>query len=189
MSADKQDARDELLQDRRMRTADDIESARAAIRRHVLDEVSRAGWTQVAAYVPLRTEPGSVELLDALVAAGVTVVVPITLDDHDLDWTVWGEPLAPLGLAAVSEADLVLVPALAVAQDGTRLGRGGGSYDRALQRVSPGTSIAALLYADEVRAELPSDPWDVPVTDYVTPDGWVRVGGPRLDAGIPDQRP
>jgi len=68
------------------------------------------------------------------------------------------------------------VPALAVAADGTRLGRGGGSYDRALPRVRGETAIVALLYSDEVRAELPSDAWDVPVTAYVTPDGWTPIG-------------
>lgn len=155
-----------------MRGAEEMETARAAIREHVLAEVSRAAWTRVAAYVPLRSEPGSVELLDALVARGVTVVVPITLDDRDLDWTVWAGPVEPLGVDAIADVDLVLVPALAVAHDGTRLGRGGGSYDRALPRVQAGVPIAALLYTDEVREHLPSEAWDVPVTAYVTPAGW-----------------
>jgi 5-formyltetrahydrofolate cyclo-ligase len=79
-------------------------------------------------------------------------------------------------VAAIGEADAVLVPALAVAADGTRLGRGGGSYDRALPRVRPDAPIVALLYSAEVRAELPSEPWDVPVTAYVTPDGWYPIG-------------
>ena len=43
----------------------------------------------------------------------------------------------------------------------SRLGRGGGSYDRALPRVRPGIPVVALLYSDEVRAELPREPWDV----------------------------
>ena len=46
------------------------------------------------------------------------------------------EPAGPrLGRAAVAEAQLVVVPALAVDRRGLRLGRGGGSYDRALARV------------------------------------------------------
>jgi 5-formyltetrahydrofolate cyclo-ligase len=66
----------------------------------------------------------------------------------------------------------VLVPALAVARDGVRLGRGGGSYDRALARVAPGTPRVALLFDGELVDALPADPWDVPVTDAVTPAGW-----------------
>jgi 5-formyltetrahydrofolate cyclo-ligase len=171
-AADKQDLRDELLQERRALTADQIDRARSAVRGHILEERRRAGWTRIAAYVPLRTEPGSVELLDELLASGATVIVPITRDDRDLDWTVWGAAAGPLGVEAISAVDSILVPALAVAADGTRLGRGGGSYDRALPRAQPNATIAALLYADEVRENLPSEAWDVPVTAYVTPDGW-----------------
>jgi len=172
--ADKQDLRDELLQERRARTSAQIEGARGAVRAHVVAAAARFGWTCVAGYVPLRSEPGSVELLEALAASGATVLVPITLPDRDLDWTRWGQT-DPLGVDAVGRADAVLVPALAVAADGTRLGRGGGSYDRALPRVRPGVPIVALLYPEEVRVELPRETWDVPVTAYVTPDGWTSI--------------
>ena len=56
----------------------------------------------------------------------------------------------PLGAAAIAEADTVFVPALAVARDGNRLGRGGGSYDRALRRVPAGVPVVALLFDDEL---------------------------------------
>jgi 5-formyltetrahydrofolate cyclo-ligase len=80
-------------------------------------------------------------------------------------------------------ADAVLVPALAVGRDGVRLGRGGGSYDRALARVAPGTPRAALLFDEELVDALPADPWDVPVTDVVSPSGWRALpAGGRLDA-------
>ena len=169
--------RGELLQERRSLRPEQIESARAAVRDHVLAAVAAADWGCVAAFVPLRTEPGSTELLDRLVAAGHTVIVPITLDDHDLDWTLWVGGAAdraaePLGTDAIARADLVLVPALAVAHDGTRLGRGGGSYDRALNRVRAQAPVVAVLYDTEVRAELPREAWDVPVNGYVTPSGW-----------------
>jgi 5-formyltetrahydrofolate cyclo-ligase len=64
------------------------------------------------------------------------------------------------------------VPALAVSRSGVRLGRGGGSYDRALARVPPGMPIIAMIYDDELVDELPHDDWDVPVTGAVTPSGW-----------------
>jgi 5-formyltetrahydrofolate cyclo-ligase len=174
-AADKQDLRDELLQERRARTLERIEEVRAAVREHVVSAAARFGWRSVAAYVPLRTEPGSVELLQTLAVSGVRVLVPITLADRDLDWSAWGSDV-PLGVDAIGTVDAVLVPALAVAHDGTRLGRGGGSYDRALTRVRPGAPIVALVYTDEVRSELPSEPWDVAVTAYVTPDGWTPIG-------------
>lgn len=143
------------------------------MRAAVLDRVGAAGWTAVAAYLPLRTEPGSHELLDALVRRGIRVLVPVTLPDHDLDWVQLPGDV-PLGRNAIAAADAVLVPALAVGADGTRLGRGGGSYDRALARVPAGVPIAALLYDGEVLVQVPGEAWDLPVTAVVTPSGGWR---------------
>jgi 5-formyltetrahydrofolate cyclo-ligase len=56
-----------------------------------------------------------------------------------------------------------------------RLGRGGGSYDRALGRVPLGTFVCTLLYADELLDVLPAAEHDRPVTAAVTPDGLVRI--------------
>lgn len=171
--ADKQDLREELLQERRALSAGAIEQARTAVRAAVLDKLDTTRWTSIAAYVPLRTEPGSHELLDELVRRGLRVLVPVTLPDHDLDWVALPGDV-PLGADAIAEVDVVLVPALAVAADGTRLGRGGGSYDRALARVPAGRPIAALLYDRELVEHLPSEPWDLPVTTTVTPAGGWR---------------
>ena len=132
----------------------DRRSARPALRRVVLDRCAIERWTSVAAYVPLRTEPGSVELLDELVGRGVRV-------RHARPAAGQGPGLAAVGRASARTrsapmpsraVDAVLVPALAVAADGTRLGRGGGSYDRALARVAAGTTIAALLFDGETAA-------------------------------------
>jgi 5-formyltetrahydrofolate cyclo-ligase len=69
----------------------------------------------------------------------------------------------------------VIVPALAVDRRGVRLGRGGGSYDRALSRVPVGTPIVAALYDGELLDALPADPHDVRVTGVATPAGLVRL--------------
>lgn len=196
------DAKHELraaaLESRKSLLPDRIANARTAVRAFVLAACDGdaggsdpAGltlgrpWRLVAGFDPLRTEVGSRELLDELTLRGVRVIVPITLPDRDLDWTAWphrGDDQASadshrLGPDAIREADLVLVPALAVAAEGARLGRGGGSFDRALARVAPGTPLVALVYSDEVVDELPGDPWDIPMTHVVTPEGWQRLGG------------
>lgn len=177
VAAEKARLRSELLATRAARSTPDLEWARAAIRGHVLERA--AGVERVAGYLPLRTEPGSVELLAELDRRGVAVLVPVLLPDRDLDWARWtpagvGERL---GVDAIRTARLVLAPALAVAHDGTRLGRGGGSYDRALARCADTSLIAALLFEGEVVPQLPSDRWDVPVSAAVTPIGWIAVGG------------
>src|SRR5262249_56527127 len=74
---------------------------------------------RLAAYRPLRTEPGSVELLDGMAARAV-VLVPLLQADRDLDWTPWPTG-GPLGVDAIAGVDLVLAPALAVSRRGVRL--------------------------------------------------------------------
>jgi 5-formyltetrahydrofolate cyclo-ligase len=57
-----------------------------------------------------------------------------------------------------------------------RLGRGGGSYDRALGRVPVGTLTCTLLFEGEIVDRVPADEHDRPVTAAVTPSGisWFR---------------
>ena len=149
-------------------------AARAAICEVVLSRAAGDGWRCVAAYVPLRTEPGSTALLAGLAVSGVRVLVPVTLPDRDLDWVEWSAAGTgpPLGLSAVGDADAVLVPAFAVGDDGMRLGRGGGSYDRALPRCAPTAETAALLFDGERERVVPAQEWDRPVRGVVTPAGW-----------------
>ncbi len=144
----------------------------------------------VAAYVSIGTEPPTAELLDVLRSRNVRVLVPVLRDDLDLDWAIYEnrDRMSPgtrglwtpegdlLGVQAVAEADLVVVPALAVGADGTRLGRGGGSYDRALARVPAGRPVVALLYDGELLADVPAAPHDRRVTAVITPSGAHRVG-------------
>ncbi len=150
----------------------------------------------VAAYRSLPTEPPTTVLLHELVRRGVRVLVPDLLDDLDLDWRALranARPGRPRGVEAIAAADVVLVPALAVDRSGTRLGQGGGSYDRALARVRPGVPVVALLYDDELRRSdqlpddepryddgpLPREDHDAPVTAVVTPTaGWTVLASP-----------
>ncbi|MEU6858589.1 5-formyltetrahydrofolate cyclo-ligase [Glycomyces sp. NPDC046736] len=74
-----------------------------------------------------------------------------------------------LGPEAVAEVAAVIVPALAVSNDGIRLGRGGGSYDRALTRVGPEVPVVALLREGEFGVPVPAEPHDRPVTGVITP--------------------
>jgi 5-formyltetrahydrofolate cyclo-ligase len=138
----------------------------------------------VAAYVPLPGEPAGPGLVDALAAVAGRVLLPVLRADRDLDWAVYAgaealvagplglrQPAGPLlGVAAISSADLVIVPAVAVARTGMRLGRGGGSYDRALARVTTGL-VVALLYDGELIESVPADPHDRPVDAVITPSG------------------
>jgi 5-formyltetrahydrofolate cyclo-ligase len=150
------------------------------------DEVRRAA--TVAAYVSVGREPGTGVLLDALTAAGKRVILPLLQRDNDLDWAVYAgtgslvsaqrgllEPIGPaLGPDAVAGADVVLVPGLAVDRTGLRLGRGGGSYDRALGRVPVGTFTCVVLNDDELLDVVPAADHDRRVAAAVTEKRLVR---------------
>ena len=123
--------RAQLLAARAARSDVDRTAARSAIAGWALERVLARSLGCVAAYVPLRNEPGSLELLDGLAAAGVRVLVPEVLPDLDLAWAEWSPPRSGVE-GSLGDAELVFVPALAVDPAGNRLGRGGGSYDRAL---------------------------------------------------------
>jgi len=141
----------------------------------------------IAAFVGIRGEPHTLPLLAALRARGVRVVLPLLRDDLDLEWADYdGDPatltagprgvLHPpgpsLGVDGIAVAELVLAPALAVDGEGRRLGQGGGSYDRALART--GAPALAVVFDDEVIAEVPAEPHDRPVTGALTPAGGIR---------------
>jgi 5-formyltetrahydrofolate cyclo-ligase len=157
-----------------------------------LAEVQMAG--TVAAYYSVGAEPDTRVLVYALWKRGTYVLLPLLRPDGDLDWASYegpdslvpgprglrepGEP--PRGVDAVRRADVVLAPALAVDQAGNRLGRGGGSFDRALARVGPLIPVIALLYDDELIAEVPAEPHDVPVRAAVRPGfGVTLLGAPE----------
>jgi 5-formyltetrahydrofolate cyclo-ligase len=182
--------RDQLLTARRRRPLAEVSEGARALAEHLLAEPEVRRAATVAAYVSIGGEPGTGPLLDGLRAAGKRVILPVLLPDNDLDWAVYrseadlvpagrgllepgGEPLGP---DAIGTADVVLVPGLAVSQSGARLGRGGGSYDRALGRVPVGTFTCVVLYDDEVGLDVPVEPHDRPVRFAATPSGLVPLG-------------
>lgn len=153
------------------------------IRDHVLEMPQVAAAGTIAAYYSVGTEPDTHGLIFALWKRGSYVVLPVLLPDGDLDWASYEGPdsLAPgprglqqpaepvRGTGTIARADVVLVPALAVDRSGQRLGRGGGSYDRALARVGPQVPSIALLYDSELLPRVPADEHDQPVRAVARP--------------------
>ena len=164
------------------------------------------GRATVAAYLPLPGEPSPLGVLGALSTRGVAVLLPVLLPDGDLDWAPAGprgsdpaswvvtaaragttRPTTPLrGTGALLDVDVVLVPGVAGDRAGRRLGRGGGSYDRALGRLDSaddreGTAGARpwtclLLRVGELLDEVPTADHDRRVAALATAAGIVRVG-------------
>lgn len=151
----------------------------------------------VAGYVGVGTEPPTRPLLAALADRGARVLLPVVRPEGRLDWAVAGpegselvvgplgllEPSGPaLGSAAVREAGLVLVPALAVDRAGHRLGRGGGYYDRALATLSRTVLLVAVVFDEELLDEVPVEQHDRPVGGVLTPSGLLMFTPPPAGA-------
>ncbi|WP_078631701.1 5-formyltetrahydrofolate cyclo-ligase [Streptomyces resistomycificus] len=184
--------RREILAVRSRLTADDVRESAVALAGRALALPELAHARTVAAYLSVGSEPGTLALLDALRARGVRVLLPALLPDNDLDWGAYtgegsltrvqhggkmalfepsGERLGP---DAVTAADAVLLPGLAVDARGMRLGRGGGSYDRVLarlERADAHPALVVLLYGSEVVERVPVEAHDRPVDAVVTPSG------------------
>ena len=176
--------RNQLLTMRRQLSLTDRRTAASQLQDQILDLVRREAASTIAAYVPIGAEPGGTDL-PAVLARHARVLLPVLLPDNDLDWAWYdgtlhpgprglAEPPGPrLGPSALTQVDLILVPALAVDLHGYRMGRGGGSYDRALARLDGSARarrlVVALLHDGELIGEVPAEPHDRRVHGVITP--------------------
>jgi 5-formyltetrahydrofolate cyclo-ligase len=179
--------RSHLITARRALTPRDRSTLAAQLQDQILAFVRREHPSVIAAYVPVGPEPGGPDLPTVL-AAHARLLLPVLLPSLDLDWAVFTgslvagprglrEPDGPrLGVDALTSADLVLVPALAVDPAGNRMGRGGGSYDRALARLTGARPrILALLHEGELVDRVPAEPHDRRVHGAITPRGGLTL--------------
>lgn len=184
---------------RRARTPERRAAESAAATGHLWDwlgprvaEALAGGEAVVATVLPMPTEPDTAPLRERLVAAGARVLVPVIEPGRRLSWTAWhpgvataraanapvDEPVGPRhGVEALAGAVAVVMPALAVAEDGMRLGQGGGYYDRFLAELPLSVPTVALVFEDELlpAGAVPAEPTDRPVDAVVTAAGLRHV--------------
>lgn len=139
-----------------------------------LPEYRAAG--TVMAFVGAKGEPDTDPLFARLAADGKRLLLP-RVDGHTL---VIGDGLAPrvtssFGISEPqgptidpSEVQLVLVPGLAFAADGARLGYGGGYYDRFLALLDEQVPTVGVCFNEQLVDALPTDAHDVRVHRVVS---------------------
>ncbi|WP_134324968.1 5-formyltetrahydrofolate cyclo-ligase [Cumulibacter soli] len=178
----KADARRYYLARRAVRSDYDRHRATAAL----AERARRSQRRIVAGFVPHGGEPGSLEVLDEL-SRRTTVLLPITgVAGEPLQWAAYGgrdtlvtgphgilQPPEPDG-HTLADVELVYVPAVAIGRDGTRLGHGGGYYDRTLTDV-PTELLCGVVHDDEVADTLPTHEHDVRVGWLCTPSKTTRL--------------
>lgn len=159
-------------------------------------------WTAetIAGYRAVRGEVDIDEVLLKLIDQGATVTVPRVVDD-DLEFVEW-LPTTPTekGAFGISEPvegdvldlaahDLVLAPLVAFDRTGQRLGQGGGFYDRSLARLGDKRPvIVGIAHAFQEVAEIPVEPWDMPLDAVVTETKMTEFRPGVLQRGIAANR-
>ncbi|NKY55745.1 5-formyltetrahydrofolate cyclo-ligase [Nocardia flavorosea] len=177
---------------RRLQVLDSVRATESAALAAAAGRLGDTGW--VCAYVPVRGEPGSVAIAEALRVAGSRVLLPVTREAGPLYWGEYTgadalrparygllEPQGPvLPPEAVATAGLILVPALAVDRRGVRLGQGAGYYDRTLGLADPAARLMVVVRDDEVVEHLPEEPHDIRIPWSLTP----TAGPTRLNTRL-----
>lgn len=165
----------------RARLAAETPHAAAAVAQRVLALLKPSSSTIIAGYVTIGSELDCAPVLDAVAAAGATVVLPVTAGQGvRLLFRTWrpGDDLErgpfgtshPISGAPVAEPDTVLVPLLAFDAVGHRLGYGAGYYDRTLAALRQARPIRAvgLAYDGQEIGLMPADASDQPLDAVLT---------------------
>lgn len=139
-----------------------------------IPEISKA--SVIASYYSIGTEPHTLALNLAIIAAGKQLLLP-RMNGENIDWVQWngkseqlqenGKFHEPIGeiFSDLDLIDVVLVPALAIDPDGYRLGQGGGFYDRALPLLRAHKHGVVYPY-ERMEHDLPRESWDIAVDSW-----------------------
>lgn len=161
-----------------------LDAARDAVG-HFLEHVPLGKGEVVAAYWPIRDELDIKDLIVKLMDSGQPVALPVVLGDEEpLELRLWeeGSPLYEAGFGTLAPADsaprvvpdVFLMPMLGFDRHGTRLGYGGGYYDRTLARLQKRPRLVGFAFARQEIDHIPRQAHDVPLDAIVTELG-VRV--------------
>jgi 5-formyltetrahydrofolate cyclo-ligase len=153
-----------------------------AVANHFFTSVSLAPGDIVAGYWRIKDEMDCQPILVRLMDSFQPVCLPVVLgDDQPLELRLWeqGAPLyeagfgtlAPSELSPQVEPDVIIMPLLGFDKRGTRLGYGGGYYDRTLERLSKTPRLIGIAFAAQELEDIPRETHDVPLDAIVTEHG------------------
>ena len=192
--ADKTALRAQVLQ-RRAATSPATRRAFAeSLARDGVDLVGRSmgcgcGTTVASVFLSIRGEPDTEPLIEALVAAGVTAALPVTVERaRPLRFRAWrlGEVLetgrygirVPSPSAREVSPDVLFVPLAAYDRRGYRLGYGAGYYDSTLEALRRRKTVVAVGVAFSIQEveSVPTEPHDQRLDAVITEHGLMTFG-------------
>jgi len=133
----------------------------------------RASARVVSVFWPIRDEPDTLPLIEALAAHSFRAALPVTVSRAaPLAFRQWrpGDPTVPgamkipepLASAEALEPDLLFVPLACFDRRGHRIGYGAGHYDRTLAglRAARSTMAVGIAYSAAEAPEIPDEAHD-----------------------------
>lgn len=142
----------------------------------------------VASYVPMGSEADPAGFEAEAIRAGATLAWPVVIDRASPiafhiapDGAMVDGPFGlrqPASDAAAVVPDIILTPLLGFDSRCNRLGQGAGHYDRAFAAWPEALRIGIAWSVQQV-AELPCDPWDIPLDAIVTETELILPGVAR----------
>ncbi|MCR4759133.1 MAG: 5-formyltetrahydrofolate cyclo-ligase [Oscillospiraceae bacterium] len=177
----KKELRAAMMKKRRAMSVSARAAADRAIAEAVLQHPVYQAAKQVFAYVSMPHEVGTGRILEAVLADGKLLGLPVCEPDccgmqfyrlkalSELKAGAYRIPVPPVSgdrLLVPDENTLVIVPMLAFDAEGYRLGAGGGYYDRFLA-ANPVQTVG-ICYADCRLTQLPHDDYDRKLSCCVT---------------------
>lgn len=147
------------------------------------------GWQscqRLALYSPADAEIDPQPIARAARARGIALFLPVIQPGRNLLFARWEpgqalhanhlgipEPPADAERCPVDAIDIILLPLVGWDRSGSRLGMGGGFYDRTLHNARPGL-VTGLGYAAQESPRLPRENWDIGMDYVLTEEELVR---------------
>ena len=138
--------------------------------------------SHVMAFWPLNSEPDIRNVLHELIQVGKSLYLPRVEEDQIIPYQVTNlatlKPNSQLGvyepqlelseMIPPEQVDIVILPGLAFTRKGSRLGRGGGYYDRFLSILPLDTLKIAVAFETQLHQEIPTNSHDIAVDVIIT---------------------
>lgn len=159
---------------------------------HIVRFMAERPGNRISGFWPFRGEPDLTPVLKRLHEAGREIYLPV-LRSPDMVFGRWHPDIAmrpnrfgipephSADVCSADNLDWVLMPMLAFSSTGTRLGMGGGFYDRTFgfllqsdQALKP--VLVGVAYSLQEAPSLPLDRWDVPLSFVMTDLGVHKCG-------------
>ena len=168
----KEEIRQLMARRKQQFSAEDLRRWSESVAERLLDYPDIGGVQTIVAYHSLPYEVCTHRLLQLLLQRGKQVFLPTVGENHQLTLHRYeGEQALREGAFHIREAqgeelrdydsvETVIVPGVAFDNEGHRLGRGGGYYDRLLPRLRKARKIG-LSFDFQVIDQLPTDSHDI----------------------------